>query len=212
MTALARALAPVVLLVGLVGCGGGATAPSQTTTSIPASTIFALSGGVLDNKNNANKVSNAALSITDGANAGRSTTTDGAGNYRFTALTPGTFTISLTGAGYISTTQSVTLGNADKVQNLFMDPVPLPIFTRSGTGANVLNIPTTVTRIRIQATYPGSCENFIVHINGRGVVNEILGTCSVASGRTFDGTFVTTGGLAEVLFSTNISWTFTEVR
>jgi hypothetical protein len=87
-----------------------------------------------------------------------------------------------------------------------------PLFTRGGTGANVFDMPTTVTRVRIQADYGGSCENFIVHIGGRGVVNDILGTCSVASGRHFDGTFTTTGGVVEVLNSSGISWSFTEVR
>lgn len=90
-----------------------------------------------------------------------------------------------------------------------MDP---PLFTKVGTGANVFDMPTYITRIRIQATYPGSCENFIVHIAGRGVVNEILGTCSIGLGRTFDGTFLTSGGVTEVLFSNGLTWTFTEVR
>ena len=93
-----------------------------------------------------------------------------------------------------------------------MDPVPPPIFTRTGTGANVFDMPTYVTRIRIQGSYSGNCENFVVRIAGRLIVNEILGTCSVASGRNYDGTFVATGGVTEVVLSTGITWTFTEVR
>jgi hypothetical protein len=91
-------------------------------------------------------------------------------------------------------------------------PTPIPVFTRSGTGASVFDLPTYVTRVRITGDYAGFCENFIVHIAGRGVVNEILGTCSNGSGPHFDGTYATSGGQVEVLNSTGISWTFTELR
>ena len=91
-------------------------------------------------------------------------------------------------------------------------PTPTPVFTHSGTGASVFTMPTSVTRVRIAADYAGSCENFIVHIAGAFVVNEILGTCIAASGPHFEGTYATTGGQVEVLNSTGISWTFTEVR
>lgn len=87
-----------------------------------------------------------------------------------------------------------------------------PLFTKTGTGASVFDMPTSVTRVRIFGDYGGFCENFIIHIAGRGVVNEILGSCSVASGRHYEGTFVTTGGVVEVLNSTGISWGFVEVR
>ena len=48
--------------------------------------------------------------------------------------------------------------------------------------------------------------NFIVHIGGRSVVNEIL-----RDSITYDGTHLTTGGVVEYK-SGSISWTFTEVR
>jgi hypothetical protein len=51
-----------------------------------------------------------------------------------------------------------------------------PTFTRSGLGDTVFDMPTYVSRIRIQAQYPGFSENFIVHIAGRHMVNELLGT------------------------------------
>lgn len=96
----------------------------------------------------------------------------------------------------------------------FIRPSPAPpaLFTRTGTGANVFDMPTNVTRVRIVGDYSGSCENFIIRIAGKGVVNEILGSCSIGIGSHFDGTFLTTGGVVEVLNSNGISWSFTEVR
>ena len=90
----------------------------------------------------------------------------------------------------------------------------IPVFTQTGSGASVFDIPTRITRIKISGDYGGSCENFIVHIAGKTVVNEILGSCSVATtGSHYEGTFlIAGGGVAEVLFSSGITWTFTEVR
>lgn len=87
-----------------------------------------------------------------------------------------------------------------------------PPFKRTGTGANVFDIPSYVTRIHITADYGGSCENFIVHIAGRSIVNEILGRCSVAIGPHYDGTHLISGGVAEVKSSSGVNWVFEEVR
>lgn len=207
----------LLVLVLLSGCGSS-TPTSPAPTPPPARTMFNMSGGVIDNKVGTNKVQNASLTIQDGTNAGRNTTADGAGNYQFTNLTPGTFTVALSGPGYISTTSSVTLGQADKTQNFFMDPVPPPIFTTSGVGDNVVSIPSFVTRLRVDATYPGSCQNFIVHyVVGSSttfLINVIIGTCSVADTRSpFSGTYaITGGGTLQVLNSTGVAWTLTEVR
>jgi hypothetical protein len=88
-----------------------------------------------------------------------------------------------------------------------------PAWTETGTGASVFDIPTHVTRVRIEGRYTGRCENFIVRIRGRLVVNVILGTCSVADSRNYDGThLISGGGVAEITSSSGINWTFTEVR
>lgn len=90
---------------------------------------------------------------------------------------------------------------------------PAALWTQTGTGASVFDIPAYVTRIRIEGRYTGRCENFIVRVAGRLVVNVILGTCSVADSRNYDGThLIAGGGVAEVTSASNINWTFTEVR
>lgn len=90
--------------------------------------------------------------------------------------------------------------------------LPPVLWGASGTGANVFTMPAYIRRVKIDGAYGGRCENFIVRIAGRLVVNEILGNCSVGVGRDYTGTFTTTGGLVEITSSTGILWTFLEVR
>jgi hypothetical protein len=97
-------------------------------------------------------------------------------------------------------------------QTLDFQLAPIPLFSRSGVGDSVFDMPTTVSRVRIQATPSTSCQNFAVQIAGRLIVNVILGTCSVADSRTHDGTYLTSGGVTQVTISSGVSWTFTEIR
>lgn len=85
-------------------------------------------------------------------------------------------------------------------------------FTRSGVGNTVFDMPSGITRVRITGRFDGSCENFIMRIGGRLVVNEILGTCSVASGRTYEGTHLVSGTVVEVTGSNGVSWSIQEIQ
>jgi len=107
--------------------------------------------------------------------------------------------------------------NGDQTSGINTTPVSGrgqgPIFRRTGSGANVFDIPSYVTRIHITGDYGGSCENFIVKIAGRLIVNEILGRCSIGIGPRYDGThLITAGGTAEVTNSSGVNWVFEEVR
>lgn len=84
------------------------------------------------------------------------------------------------------------------------------LWTQNGTGDTVFDMPTTVARVRITGTYTGTGANFIVYIAGRLKVNEIIGTRWPST--MFEGTYVTTGGVVEIVSSTGVVWTFTEVR
>jgi hypothetical protein len=84
------------------------------------------------------------------------------------------------------------------------------LFTKSGSGDTIFDLPAQVTRIRIQANFVGNSSNFVVKIAGRLVVNEILGASGDKS--TFDGTYLLAGGgTVDITDSSGISWTFTEV-
>ena len=85
------------------------------------------------------------------------------------------------------------------------------LFTKSGTGDTVFELPANVTRIRIQGTYTANSSNFIVKIAGSNIVNEILGNAQNAV--AFDGVYLLAGGgTVEITKSSGVSWTFTEVK
>lgn len=89
-------------------------------------------------------------------------------------------------------------------------PAPAPVmWTMSGTGNTVFDMPTSVSRVRIQGTWTQQdTSNFIVYVRGRLVVNEVLRTSI-----TYDGThLVTGGGLVEIVSSNQIRWTFTQTQ
>src|SRR5205807_1806583 len=73
----------------------------------PKSTLF----GVITQANSVSPVVSAVVSVLDGQNVGRSTTTDGNGYYSLGDLTHGTFTLEAFKGGYTTTDKSVTLTN-----------------------------------------------------------------------------------------------------
>ena len=91
------------------------------------------------------------------------------------------------------------------------NPLPSAVFTKSGSGDTVFDLPTRVTRIRIEGTFAGRSSNFIVRIGGNNtVVNEVLGTANQRTG--FVGTFaIAGGGTVEITRSSGVVWAFTEV-
>jgi hypothetical protein len=90
-----------------------------------------------------------------------------------------------------------------------------PLFERSGTGNQVFDLPSGVTRLRVTGRIVSSstCQNFIARRNGSSFVNAIIGTCSVADGVTYDGTHLVSGpAVIEIVSSEGVAWTFTEIR
>lgn len=85
------------------------------------------------------------------------------------------------------------------------------LFTKSGSGAAVFNLPADVTRLRVQATHAGAGQNFVVAVADQVLVNEVIGTAQIPP--AFDGTYLVTGGAkVEVRNATGIAWTFTQVQ
>lgn len=85
------------------------------------------------------------------------------------------------------------------------------LFSQSGTGPAVLDLPATTTRVRIHAEFGGIAENFIVRLAGALLVNEILGTAQNLT--SFDTTLaVQGGGTMEILEGNGVSWSVQQVQ
>lgn len=133
--------------------------------------------------------------------------TSQASTIRFTPTTAQTYSGTMTVNG------NQTSGTNTVAFRAIGEFPPRPNFVHSGVGVSVFDMPPDVQRVRIIGTYAGSCQNFIVHLRGRGLVNEILGTCSIGIGARYDGTHQTNGGgTVEVLNASGVSWSFQEVR
>src|SRR5262249_19605996 len=79
---------------------------------------------------NGSAVTGAAISILDGPNTGRSTTTDGNGYYSMGNLSTGTFTVEARKSGFLSVTQTVTLSldlQFDFSITPIVAPQPMPV-------------------------------------------------------------------------------------
>jgi hypothetical protein len=97
----------VVLLVILASaCGGRSTTTSPSPT--PTATTFSLSGTVTDSTTGSG-ISNATVTVVDGVNAGKSTTTGSSGSYSFAGLQPGGFTVTISASNYASQSKGVGL-------------------------------------------------------------------------------------------------------
>lgn len=100
----------------LVACGGGGggnpakpSAPSSPAPT-PSPTTFTLNGKVTETAPTASTpIAGARVSIGDGPNAGRSTTTDASGNYTFASLERSGFTVTASANGYEPRSQGVDL-------------------------------------------------------------------------------------------------------
>jgi hypothetical protein len=202
-----RNLCALVVALAASACGGSNGSPAAPTPSAPAPTpqTFTLTGRVTSTSGAA--IGSATVRISDGANTGRSTTTSGSGDYSLTGLAASGFTVVASATNYVAVGKGVTLTSSQTVD---FQLTPTPLFTRTGTGDTVFDMPTTVSRIRITGTYRSNSSNFIVRIGGRLVVNELLGTFWGPT--VFDGTYVTSGGVVEITNSSGVAWTFVESR
>ena len=190
-------------LVVVSGCSGkdSPTAPSATATS-----TFSLSGQITGSGGTG--LSGATVLIADGPNKGQSATTTSTGAYSFSSLPASAFTLNASASGYTPQNKSIALNTNLSIS--FALVKINPIFVMGGSGNQVFDMPTYVSRVHITGTYTGYASNFIVRIGGHLVVNDLLGT---GFGPTVsDGTYLTTGGVVEITNSQGVAWAFTEIR
>lgn len=112
MTAMLKHTSVVLALLGAVTCGGGGGAATNPTTpstpTPPPVTTFTLSGQVTDSLTTI-PIAGATVSVLDGTNAGKSTTTNSSGNYTLSGLQQSGFTIRATANDYVAAEKSLTL-------------------------------------------------------------------------------------------------------
>ena len=87
-----------------------------------------------------------------------------------------------------------------------------PLFTQSGTGNNVIDLPSSVTRLRITGQYSGNSSNFVIWCGSQLVVNELLGTAWNQTSYSGTHQISSPGCAARIENSTGVAWTLTEVR
>jgi hypothetical protein len=155
------------------------------------------------------RLSGATVTVLDPPNAGRTTTTNGAGEYRFDGLTSANANVSANAPGFAQNIAGVFI-NGTNTLNIVLRTADA--WVEGGTGNHVFTIPSYFTRVRISGSTDSSCSNFIVRIAGRLVVNEIIGGCSIASGSRYEGVHVNTGGQVEITNSAGVRWVFREER
>ena len=122
---------------------------------------------------------------------------------------PSVYVVGLRVTGLVITTIPATVVH---LTTATPDPHPA-LWSHSGTGNTVFDMPSHVTRVRIKGTWNGNGgSNFFVDIAGRSVV---ITTLRSLPNRTYEGThLISGGGVVEITGSGagNVSWTFTEVR
>jgi hypothetical protein len=85
---------------------------------------------------------------------------------------------------------------------------PRPPFARSGSGNTVFDMPPNVTRLLIRGHWTGrDTSNFIVRVDGRLVVNEVLRTSI-----NYEGIHAVSGTTVEITNSSAIEWSFQEIQ
>src|SRR5258708_5782470 len=135
----------IVLLTSASACGSSTT-PTATPTPTPTATTFSLTGQVMDSTTSTG-ISGATVSIADGANVGKSATTDGSGNYSFTGLQPAEFTLNVSATNYVSQSKAVKLTSSQTLAfQLTRRAVTVTGVVTDGTSGGILpNILVQVT-------------------------------------------------------------------
>ena len=197
----------VLLLVVAVffACKGNPTAPSNPTTTTPTPKSVEVTSPNSTILVGQTEQMTATVTMTD------NTTKPGTGVWGSDNMSVATVTQSglVTGVGVGDATIFFDqTGNGRGTKKLRV--IPKAVWTVSGQGDMVFDMPTYVSRVRIIGTYTGWGSNFIVWVGGDLLVNVILGT---GWGTTrYDGTLLTTGGVVSITNSSGVSWSFTEVR
>src|SRR5689334_17144456 len=94
--AMLKGACTLAVMLTMAACSGSKT----STPTTPSPTTFTLTGQVTDSATGT-AISTATVSIADGPNAAKSSTTDGSGNYSVTGLQQSGFTVNASANNYV---------------------------------------------------------------------------------------------------------------
>jgi hypothetical protein len=148
-------VALLLTLASTWSCGGKSTttSPSPATSS---TATFSLNGKVSGDASA--PITGATVSIFDGPNAGRSTTTDRSGNYSFTALQQSGFTVNTSAANYIPQSRGVTL-TSNQTLNFSLRPQPAAITLNGQVADAATGGPIAGAVVSINGRYTAATDN-----------------------------------------------------
>jgi hypothetical protein len=104
--ALLRAFSALALAVVVATVACGSHSPTSPSSLTPTTSSL---GGQISDRTTGAGIPGAAVSIVDGPNAGKSTTTDSLGYYSLTGLQQAGFTITVSANNYVAQSKGVTL-------------------------------------------------------------------------------------------------------
>lgn len=190
-----RSVAVLLIVCALAaGCSGKS---SPVTPSIGSLT------GLVETTGGAG-ISGATVTILDGVNSGMTATTTSDGGYAFPLLTPGQANVSADACGYQEERRSV---NIDGTDTLGFALGSAALWSVSGTGDADLQIPASVTEVKVALAYSDSSAE--VQVTGALWVDVLMGTDWQTT--TYSEIDATTGGPATITGATGVSWTFSQV-
>jgi hypothetical protein len=204
-----RTILALVLAVLVTGCRFLDTQTGPSTNPAPETTVSL--SGVVKAVGSGGPVKGAVIEILDGINKGLLMTTDGKGAYRFDNVSVGNANISASAPGFPQAILGVHI-EAGSTLDFELEPPP---WSARGTGSDVFQAPSWVTRVRIEGELDGTgpCETLVVRQETRSVVTMTLGSCPAGIQR-YQGVHLLTGGVwvETIATSTKVSWTFESIR
>ena len=203
-----RSCAILFSLFALSNCGGY-TSPAAPSTGV------ALTGAVTSQ--DGARLAGATVRVVGGVNAGKSTTTNSDGEYRFDDLTAGVGNVTAAAESYDAATTSSHIDGTAPLNFTLRTSAP---WSTAGSGSAVFDLPSYVTRVHVVGVNTGVASDFIVRVGACTIVDDRLG---VGQFRTVsDGTYLVTEAgnpppppptrLVKIVGSPGLSWSLTEDR
>jgi uncharacterized protein (TIGR02145 family) len=154
-------------------------------TYIPATNIYSISGTITG-------ITNATVTLS-GTGTG-TTITDGSGNYSFTSLVNGSYTITPSKSGYtfLPVNISVTINGANQISQNF-------------TATSVVIAPTVTTNSATNITTSSASINGVVNANGVSTTVTFEYGLTTSYGTSVNATPNTVTGSSNTIVSTNLS-------